>query len=190
MSHEKQSFKFIIDEMREMQIVETDLAKETTLEVEVKEIVKAQLSKQIEEETEVHPALQEEMPAAPTVGYSPIQLDPEKKYFRVGEVADLLKVEPYVLRYWENEFSMLKPEKSSSGHRVYTRKDLEMLHYIQYLLHVEKYSLKGAKAKLREDRQKPDIQAPMKSANFDFLKEVSKELKELIHIARGNAGTF
>ena len=52
---------------------------------------------------------------------------PDKLYFRIGEVASLLAVEPYVLRYWETEFRSLAPKKSGTGHRLYRRKDVELL---------------------------------------------------------------
>jgi len=52
---------------------------------------------------------------------------PDKLYFRIGEVAGLLAVEPYVLRYWETEFPSLAPKKSGTGHRLYRRKDVELL---------------------------------------------------------------
>ena len=77
---------------------------------------------------------------------------PGKKYFRIGEVSELLQLEPHVIRYWESEFHSIRPTKSNTGHRVYRRKDVELLVRIKELLHHERYSIKGAKRKLQEER--------------------------------------
>jgi DNA-binding transcriptional MerR regulator len=75
---------------------------------------------------------------------------PEKKYFRIGEVARLLKVKPYVLRYWETEFpQQLKPQKSRTNQRLYRRKDVESLISIRELLYVKKYTIAGARQALK-----------------------------------------
>ena len=74
---------------------------------------------------------------------------PEKKYFRIGEVANLLKVKPYVLRYWETEFNQLRPQKSRTGQRLYRRKDVESLITIRELLYVKKYTIAGARQALK-----------------------------------------
>ena len=70
---------------------------------------------------------------------------PDKLYFRIGEVGSLLGLEPYVLRYWETEFPSLAPKKSSSGHRLYRRKDVELLLRIKYLLYEKRYTIDGAR---------------------------------------------
>lgn len=119
----------------------------------------------------------------------PLSLPEEKKYFRIGEVAQFLRVEPYVLRYWETEFSMIKPMKSGSGHRVYVRKDVETLQRIRALLYEDKFSIEGAKKKLKELRaQTTIVQEPARRKHLGTLKHLAKEIRELIHIARGGAG--
>src|SRR5690242_18221831 len=75
---------------------------------------------------------------------------PNRTYFRIGDVAELLGIKPYVLRYWESEFPMINPQKSASGQRVYRRADVEMVVVIKHLLHEEKFSIEGAKKRLRE----------------------------------------
>src|SRR5208283_5814283 len=70
---------------------------------------------------------------------------PDKLYFKIGEVSDLLGVEPYVLRYWETEFTVLSPKKSGTGHRMYRRKDVELLLQIKHLLYEKKYTIEGAR---------------------------------------------
>jgi DNA-binding transcriptional MerR regulator len=75
---------------------------------------------------------------------------PDKLYFKIGEVAKLVGVKPYVLRYWETEFSILRPGKTHSRHRLYRRKDVETLLEIRRLLYTERYTIEGAKRRLRE----------------------------------------
>jgi DNA-binding transcriptional MerR regulator len=76
---------------------------------------------------------------------------PDKLYFRIGEVAGLLAVEPYVLRYWETEFPSLAPKKSGTGHRLYRRKDVELLLKIKHLLYDKRYTIEGARQSLVSD---------------------------------------
>lgn len=78
---------------------------------------------------------------------------PEKTYFKIGEVAKLLEVEPYVLRYWETEFDVLEPEKTKSGQRVYQRDDIELLLQIRSLLYEEMFTIAGARRQLERSRQ-------------------------------------
>jgi len=75
---------------------------------------------------------------------------PDRLYFKIGEVARIVGVKPYVLRYWETEFSILRPGKTRSRHRLYRRKDVETLLEIRRLLHTERYTIEGAKRRLRE----------------------------------------
>ena len=76
---------------------------------------------------------------------------PEKLFFRIGEVCELIKVQPHVLRYWETEFPMLAPQKNRAGQRVYRRKDVEMVLRIRDLLYEEKFTIAGAKKKLLDE---------------------------------------
>src|SRR6266446_5392438 len=69
---------------------------------------------------------------------------PDKLYFRIGEVSGLVGVEPYVLRYWETEFPSVGPKKSGTGHRMYKRKEVELLLKIKYLLYEKKYTIEAA----------------------------------------------
>ena len=75
---------------------------------------------------------------------------PNKLYFRIGEVSDLVGVKPYVLRYWESEFTDIKPSKSKSGQRLYKRRDVELLLRIKELLYEERFTINGARKRLRE----------------------------------------
>ena len=78
---------------------------------------------------------------------------PDKLYFKIGEVARIVGVKPYVLRYWETEFpSMIKPSKSPSGQRLYRRRDVELLLAIKNLLYQRRYTIEGARKHLNKNR--------------------------------------
>src|SRR5579871_3274023 len=85
---------------------------------------------------------------------------PDKLYFKIGEVSDLLGVEPYVLRYWETEFPVLSPKKSGTGHRLYRRKDVELLLRIKHLLYERKFTIEGARLALTSEAKAPKAKAP------------------------------
>lgn len=85
------------------------------------------------------------------VGAAAAELLGEKLYFKIGEVAKIVGVKPYVLRYWETEFSILKPGKTRSKHRLYRRRDVELLLRIKDLLHTRRFTIEGARKKLREE---------------------------------------
>jgi len=70
---------------------------------------------------------------------------PDKLFFKIREVAKITQVKAHILRYWENEFPQLKPRKSKSGQRIYSRKDIEKLLEIKKLLYVDRFSIEGAR---------------------------------------------
>src|SRR4029453_3552122 len=80
---------------------------------------------------------------------------PAKLYFRIGEVAGIVGVEPHVLRYWETEFRSVKPQKSAKGQRIYSRRDVETLGKGPRLPYPHKFPIAGAKKKLREGGIEP-----------------------------------
>jgi DNA-binding transcriptional MerR regulator len=73
---------------------------------------------------------------------------PDKHYFKIGEVAELAGVEPYVIRYWESEFRSLRPQKSRTNQRLFRRKDVERILEIRRLLYEEGYKIEGARRRL------------------------------------------
>lgn len=79
------------------------------------------------------------------------QEDIQKKYYTIGEVADMLGVKPSLIRFWETEFPQLSPRKNRKGNRTYTEADIEMLKTIYYLVKERKYTLKGALDKLKQN---------------------------------------
>jgi DNA-binding transcriptional MerR regulator len=76
---------------------------------------------------------------------------PERLYFRIGEVARMCRLPAYVLRFWETEFSQLRPVKSNTGQRMYRRKDVENVLRIQKLLYEEGFTIAGARQQLRSE---------------------------------------
>jgi DNA-binding transcriptional MerR regulator len=84
------------------------------------------------------------------MGY-PATVIPEKIFFKIGEVCDLVGVQAHVLRYWETEFSMLSPQKNRSGQRTYRRRDVEITLRIKELLYDELFTIAGAKKKLQTE---------------------------------------
>ena len=77
---------------------------------------------------------------------------PDKMFFKIRDVAKIADVKPHVLRYWESEFPSLRPNKNKNGQRVYTRKDVDLVLDIKNLLHVEKYSIAGARQHLKKKK--------------------------------------
>lgn len=109
---------------------------------------------------------------------------PDKLYFRIGEVSELTGLEAYVLRFWEKEFPMLRPVKSSSGHRMYRRKDLELLLEIKRLLYQEGFTIEGARKKLRTETRQQKLAFP--GSQRQKLIEVRRELSELVDLLKRN----
>ncbi len=77
---------------------------------------------------------------------------PEKMFYKIGEVSQILDVKPFVIRYWESEFKQVRPGKNGTGQRVYRKKDILTLQRIKELLYEELYTIPGAKKRLERDR--------------------------------------
>jgi DNA-binding transcriptional MerR regulator len=109
------------------------------------------------------------------------RLIPDKLYFRISEVSKLTGLEPYVLRYWESEFKMIKPIRTKSRHRLYKRKDLEIILEIKKLLYEEQYTIAGAKKRLEEivREEREDLAPAPKNDLERVLQDLLTELKSL-----------
>ena len=107
---------------------------------------------------------------------------PEKLYFKIGEVAEITGVKPYVLRYWESEFKMVNPSKSRSRQRLYRKSDVELIFRIKDLLYEERYTINGARKKLKElgygRISQPELQFE-KEESPSVLDQIIRELKEI-----------
>jgi DNA-binding transcriptional MerR regulator len=75
---------------------------------------------------------------------------PDKLFFKIGEVAEIVGVKPHALRYWESEFPALRPKKTRGAHRQYSRRDVELAMLIRQLLHDEGFTIPGARKRIRE----------------------------------------
>lgn len=113
---------------------------------------------------------------------------PDKLYFRIGEVSELLKLPSYVLRFWETEFPQLKPTKSGTGQRMYRRREVELALRIRTLLYNEGFTIPGARERLKAEA-KPErnqgallFHAPVDNSG---LKRVRQELQELLTMLSG-----
>jgi DNA-binding transcriptional MerR regulator len=85
---------------------------------------------------------------------------PVKLYYRIGEVAQIVGVEPHVLRYWETEFRSIRPQKSRKGQRIYSRRDVDKLLKVKDLLYTHGFTIAGARKRLRETAPDPEPAQP------------------------------
>jgi len=99
---------------------------------------------------------------------------PDRLFFRIGEVCKIVGVETYVLRFWESEFPELAPQKSKAGHRVYKRKDVEMVLQIKDLLYNRGFTIAGARKQLTKSRR---LQGPEREK---MLVDVREQLREIL----------
>jgi len=110
---------------------------------------------------------------------------PDKLFFKIGEVSQLVGVEAYVLRYWESEFKGLSPKKSSSGQRMFRRKDVELLLRIKELLYGRKFTIEGARKALSEPQIKTTrVEQTELFPPVNPLPEIRKELENILKILR------
>src|ERR1700752_3164175 len=112
---------------------------------------------------------------------------PDKLYFKIGEVSEILGVEPYVLRYWETEFSVLSPKKSGTGHRLYRRKDVELLLRIKHLLYEKRFTIEGARQTLQEGKRGPSRKSSRVQGDlfsYDPLPDIRRELVSILELLK------
>lgn len=133
-------------------------------------------------------ALKNENPGLGGENFQPAQI-PNKLFFKIGEVAGLVGVEAYVLRYWESEFKGLSPKKSSSGQRMFRRKDVELLLQIKHLLYDRKFTIEGARKSLADKSSQLVVKTPAKKVkqeslfgSSDPLPEIRKELADILKL--------
>ncbi len=124
---------------------------------------------------------------------------PDKLYFRIGEVARLAGIKPYVLRFWETEFPSLGPKKSGTGHRLYRRKEVEMVLEIKRLLYEKRFTIEGARKFLEtrgktETARAPKAAKPAKKVQTElfaagpmldtFIQDIRKELRAIAEMLK------
>lgn len=125
---------------------------------------------------------------------------PNKLFFKIGEVCEITDTQPYVLRYWESEFSALAPAKNSSGQRIYRRRDIETVLRIKQLLYDEGFTIAGAKKRLEIElaAKAPTPQSQAAAAEEEgqpqavdersriALKQVREQLREILTLLERN----
>jgi DNA-binding transcriptional MerR regulator len=112
---------------------------------------------------------------------------PDKLFFRIGEVSTMLGLEAYVLRYWETEFPSLSPKKSGTGHRLYRRKDVEMLLKIKHLLYEKRFTIDGARQFLQAESKAASSKESKQEQQVLFqdpLPEIRRELAEILKMLK------
>ena len=113
-------------------------------------------------------------------------LSQKKIYYSISEVCRLTDLEPHVLRYWENEFTQLKPKKNRAGNRAYKEKDIEIIRYIKKLLYEEKFTIPGARKKLMGTKVneciEKDAAETVSPQNPKSIQEIKSELKGILDL--------
>ena len=97
----------------------------------------------------------------------------EKEYLKIGQAAELLELEPYVLRFWESEFPQLRPMRTPKGQRLYTSEHIQLLARIKKLLYQDKLTIEGAKMRLQEEARMAGILSSIR----DELRQIKTILK-------------
>ena len=107
---------------------------------------------------------------------------PDKPFFKIGEAARLCALKPYVLRYWETEFASIKPQKTRSGQRLYRRQDIEHLLRIRNLLYDQRFTIEGARTRLRELGHDEAAPPPLPPPELDVetMRKIKLAVVELI----------
>ncbi len=104
----------------------------------------------------------------------------KKYYYTIGEVSNLLQVKPHIIRYWESEFTQLHPGKTRGGNRKYSEKDIELLREIQDMLHNQKFTVQGAKKRLRDmARSEEQLSLNMETPREQHKARILRELKAI-----------
>ncbi|MFC2089943.1 MerR family transcriptional regulator [Bacteroidota bacterium] len=103
----------------------------------------------------------------------------EKLYYSIGEVADMFKVNTSLIRYWETEFDIIKPKKNKKGNRLFTQKDIDNFHIIYHLVKERGMTLKGAKKKMKENRDEEEHTFEI-IQSLELIKSMLLEVKETI----------
>ena len=109
---------------------------------------------------------------------------PDKLYFRIGEVATLCRLPAYVLRFWESEFPQLKPVKSSTGQRMYRRRDVESVLRIKQLLYDQGFTIVGARQQLRSETKsdKGQVAIPFPAQSPAEIQCIRQGLREILNL--------
>jgi len=113
---------------------------------------------------------------------------PDKEFFSIGEVAKITDLPQYVLRYWETEFAVLKPQRRDSGHRKFTKKDIQYITEIKELLYNKKFTIAGAKKHISSQKhnksEQLNLELKQSSEAIELLKDTKKTIQEILKILK------
>ncbi len=113
-----------------------------------------------------------------------ISIVPDKQYFKIGAVSEITKIKPYILRYWESEFNMIRPQKTKSNQRIYSRENVELILEIKRLIYNEKFTLGGAKRRIQELQRQRNKQLSMNFTDKIYIKALKSIRTNLLSIQR------
>ncbi len=100
----------------------------------------------------------------------------KKLYYSIGEVSEITELKQYVLRYWENEFDVIKASKNRAGNRIYTKEDIDTILMIKKLLYEEKYTIEGAKKKFKTGLSLPNAEA---NDSKKLVAQIKNDIKDI-----------
>jgi DNA-binding transcriptional MerR regulator len=109
----------------------------------------------------------------------------KKLYYSISEVAEITRLEPYVLRYWEKEFPELKPQKNRAGNRTYTDKDIKLVQQIMHLLYEDKYTIPGARQQLKDSKKVPSEQMALRLSipeTKNLIGDIRQDVQQLLDL--------
>ena len=115
-----------------------------------------------------------------------------RRYYSISDVAEITELKTHILRFWESEFPQLRPRKNRAGNRAYTERDIKIVRLIKHLLYEEKYTIEGAKTRLKADRELLDTQLALplndtdKKVKIDNsgIEEIRKDLLKVIEMVK------
>ena len=110
----------------------------------------------------------------------------EKEYYSIGDVCQIADLKPHVLRYWESQFSVLRPTKNRAGNRVYRRKEIKLVQLLRHLLYTERYTIEGARHKLDQLRKDGKLAKAARVAwDRETIRDLRREADELVDLLAG-----
>ncbi|WP_420462216.1 MerR family transcriptional regulator [Candidatus Palauibacter sp.] len=113
-----------------------------------------------------------------------------KEYYSIGDVCEIADLKPHVLRYWESQFSILRPTKNRAGNRVYRRKQIKLVQLLRHLLYTERYTIEGARRKLEQLRTSGQLAKAARVAwDRETIRDLRREADDLVALLEeGEAG--
>ena len=109
-----------------------------------------------------------------------------KEYYSIGDVCEIADLKPHVLRYWETQFSILKPSKNRAGNRVYRRRQIKLVQLLRHLLYTERYTIEGARRKLDQLRKGGQLAKAARVAwDRETIRDLRREADELVALLEG-----